>query len=882
MTTAELPDGAHTVEARAVDEAGNIDDTPASRAFTVDASAPETTIDSGPTGSTASTSASFTFSADETATFECALDTGDFAACTSPQGYAGVSDGSHTFRVRATDTAGNTDTTPATRTWTIDATGPETTIDSGPSGATGDSTPTFAFSSEAGAIFECRVDASLFGACSSPYTTDVLADGAHTFDVRARDAAGNLDATPASRSFTVDAGTPVITLAGPPAKTTETTAQMTFSADESVTGFRCALDAAALASCTSPVDVSNLSVGEHTFQVEATDTAGNTGSATHAWTVETPPDTSAPIISLAGPPAETTETAAQMTFSANEVVTGFRCALDSAELASCTSPVNLSGLSVAQHTFRVEATDTAGNTGSATHSWTIAPPPDTAAPVISLAGPPAETNETTAQMTFAANEPVTGFRCALDAAALTSCTSPVNISNLSLGEHTFRVEANDTAGNLGSATHAWSVMVAPDTTAPVVTISGPPSSTPGTTATFTFTADENAAFRCSLDSGEFANCASGVTYSGLSHGQHLFRVEATDAAQNQSVTGHAWTIVDSSAPVVTITDGPASPTSSTTATFQFAANEPVTFRCSLDSGAFATCASGVSYSGLAVGQHVFEVRATDGAGNVGSASYSWSVTAAPDTTAPVVTITQAPQSGTTSSTAQFAFSANEAATFRCSIDNGPLVDCVSGVTYSGLGQGAHLFQVQGRDMAGNVGAANWSWTIASPPPPPTGCTAQTLNLASNADTWVLESSPTSNYGRDSVIKVDTKSGANARVVIRFPLPASIASCTIVDARLRLYAGSYKTGRTLLAFPVATNWNQTSITWSSQPAPTGASASSQSGQGYVEWNVTSLTPASGNAGFLVRDAAENGSGVEQGFHSLEKGTDNPPVLVVSVR
>lgn len=38
----------------------------------------------------------------------------------------------------------------------------------------------------------------------------------------------------------------------------------------------------------------------------------------------------------------------------------------------------------------------------------------------------------------------------------------------------------------------------------------------------------------------------------------------------------------------------------------------------------------------------------------------------------------------------------------------------------------------------------------------------------------------------------------------------------------------------------------------------------------------------NHGFVIRDSVENGNGVEQGFHSREKGTDNPPQLVITFR
>ena len=89
--------------------------------FTVitDTTPPQTTITSGPSGTTSSRSATFEFAANEPSTFECTLDSAAFTACASPETYNGFGDGSHTFRVRATDAAGNTDPTAADRTWTI-------------------------------------------------------------------------------------------------------------------------------------------------------------------------------------------------------------------------------------------------------------------------------------------------------------------------------------------------------------------------------------------------------------------------------------------------------------------------------------------------------------------------------------------------------------------------------------------------------------------------------------------------------------------------------------------------------------------------------------------------------------------------------------------
>ena len=85
-----------------------------------------------------------------------------------------------------------------------DAVPPQTTITTGPSGRTNDPTPTFAFSSsDAGSSFQCKLDAGAYAACSSPKTTAHLEDGPHTLSVRAMDPVGNLDPTPATRTFTV-------------------------------------------------------------------------------------------------------------------------------------------------------------------------------------------------------------------------------------------------------------------------------------------------------------------------------------------------------------------------------------------------------------------------------------------------------------------------------------------------------------------------------------------------------------------------------------------------------------------------------------------------------------------------------------------------------
>ena len=170
-----------------------------------DGGAPESVIATGPNGLTNDSTPTYTFTAPETgATFECQVAQTEWRACTSPYTTPQLSDGDHTFKLRATDPEGNADPTPAFRDLIVDATAPETKIDSGPGATTQSTTPMFNFSaSEGGASFQCSVDGGAFSACSSPFTTATLSEGNHTFAVRATDQAQNTDPVPETRSFAV-------------------------------------------------------------------------------------------------------------------------------------------------------------------------------------------------------------------------------------------------------------------------------------------------------------------------------------------------------------------------------------------------------------------------------------------------------------------------------------------------------------------------------------------------------------------------------------------------------------------------------------------------------------------------------------------------------
>ncbi|MFP2963733.1 adventurous gliding motility protein AgmC, partial [Myxococcus sp. 1LA] len=328
--TVDLAVGAHTVNAYALVQ-GVASVRSNTNTFTVsaDTTPPDTTIVAAPPSVTGSNSATFTFTSNESpVTYECSLDDGPWVACTTPRTYTGLSDGNHTFAVRARDASGNIDPTPATYAWAVDMTAPDTTIVSGPPATTTSPSATFDFSSnESPVTYQCSLDGAPFTTCTDPQTFTALPDGNHTLAVRAVDAAGNADPTPATYAWTVDATAPNTTIvSGPAAVTNATTATFDFSSNESPVTYQCSLDGAPFVACTDPQTYTGLSQGNHTLAVRAVDAAGNVDStpATYAWTVDTtPPDTT--IVS--GPSGTTTSPNATFDFSSNESPVTYQCSL---------------------------------------------------------------------------------------------------------------------------------------------------------------------------------------------------------------------------------------------------------------------------------------------------------------------------------------------------------------------------------------------------------------------------------------------------------------------------------------------------------------------------------------------------------------------------
>jgi hypothetical protein len=364
---------------------------------------PDTVIDTGPSNPTAASSASFTYHetpTDPSASFQCKLDSGSFAACPDggPQTYSSLGPGSHTFQVRASG-VGGTDLTPASFTWWV---GPsDTSIGTKPSALTNSDSASFTYSANPDfpgqTTFECKLDTEAsFSSCPNAGTSYTgLPEGSRTFQVRAVSAAGT-DSTPASFSWTIDRTPPDTTIESqPPDPSNGSSPTFTYSSTEPGSTFACKLDAEpSFTSCpASGKTYPDLGDGSHTFSVAATDAAGNEdpSPATYTWQVDTSlADVTPPLTTiLSGPPNPSASSSATFTYASNEPGSTFECRLDGSQFLPCAAGgQGYVSLPNGSHTFEVFAIDPAGNPdpSPASYTWmvsappTILPPPATALP----------------------------------------------------------------------------------------------------------------------------------------------------------------------------------------------------------------------------------------------------------------------------------------------------------------------------------------------------------------------------------------------------------------------------------------------------------------------------------------------------------------------
>ncbi|MEZ4403235.1 MAG: Ig-like domain-containing protein [Kofleriaceae bacterium] len=347
-----------------------------------------------------------------------------------------------------------------------------------------------------------------------------------------------------------------------------------------------------------------------------------------------------------------------------------------------------------------------------------APPPDapidrTPPDTVIVTAPPTIAAAAVAGFAFASDDPQAGFRCSLDGAPPVPCPANLQTPALADGAHALAVAAIDLAGNVDPtpAEHAWSI----DTGAPVVTVTGGPgdaSVIANPSPSYAFTVDEAATTTCAVDAGAEVACTSPFTPAPLAEGTHAIRFVARDAAGNQGEAVRTVT-VDRTAPIITITSQPASPTNANTAIVAFTSDESALFTCRLDAFVPAACGTGLAggrtMSGLADGDHALVVTATDGVGNARAATVTWTL----DRTAPQLTLVGTPPFLYAGSIG-FAFGASEAVVFSCTVTDDVTSAVLDGPRACGAGTSGSIaygtalpsgtvmrLTVDGIDAAGN-------------------------------------------------------------------------------------------------------------------------------------------------------------------------------------
>jgi hypothetical protein len=303
-------DGTYKVDVKATDDAFPTPNVATvQRTFRVDRTAPVVSMSQPAEGSVQFPAFTPAYSVTEAnpadaAPVTCSLDGGAFGTCGALSGLAG---GAHTYSVKAVDKAGHE--TVVTHAFNVDGTPPEAEITNGPAENEIVRTDSVAFGFKATdpsapLVRECRVDGA-FGPCStaSSHSASGLSEGAHVFELRVADAAGNT--VTVHRDFVVNAIRPTVAITGGPAEGAvihDRRASFHFTATGG--GVQCSLDSETIyrACSTGGSDtVSGLRDGGHTFRVRVRDASNDEVVKSRTFHVDTSPPAVAPAPRPAAP-----------------------------------------------------------------------------------------------------------------------------------------------------------------------------------------------------------------------------------------------------------------------------------------------------------------------------------------------------------------------------------------------------------------------------------------------------------------------------------------------------------------------------------------------------------------------------------------------------
>lgn len=306
-------------------------------------------------------------------------------------------------------------------------------------------------------------------------------------------------------------------------------------------------------------DTSTVADGPADVVARAIDSAGNSSpSSQRTITID---NTAPGITGLTGPANQAfgTGSTQSWTWSASDATSGLasvECAVVLESSAPAFAPCSggagnhsVTGLAGGGYTFTVRATDNANHVTAVTRHFSIdATPPDTSL----TSGPTSLVTTRTISFGFSATEPGSTFECRLypagtAGAAFVPCTGATTHTASGLGDGSYRFEVRgiDAVGNVDASPAAREFTV--DATPPTVSFSQQPNRVvktrrKGAKASFSFSSEAGASFRCSLDGAAYTACPATLTLK-VKAGRHTLSVEAVDAVGNVSAPATAaWKV----------------------------------------------------------------------------------------------------------------------------------------------------------------------------------------------------------------------------------------------------------------------------------------------------------------------------------------------------
>jgi len=672
-----------------------------------DVSAPVLTVTSTPPSLTNASAATFSYQANETSNFEYRLDGSGWqsagsATTASSMTIPSVSEGTHTFELRAIDTAGNVSPS-ATYSWATDYTAPSFDVSGIPTGTTQHNSADINITGESGAAYAYSLDGESWIATGTSIELANLADGAHNIQIRATDTLDNVSA-PTTYSWSIDHTAPTFSVSGIPSGVTNQSSASISMTGEAGATYAYSFDDGSWISTGTNIALAGLAEGTHNIQIKATDEAGNvSGISSFNWSIDSLP----PTFSVSGVPSGVTNQSSAGISMTGEAGATYAYSFDNGSWITTGASITLTALSEGTHSIQIKATDAAGNvSGISSFNWSI----DSLPPTFSVSGiPSGVTSQSSAGISMTGETGAT-YAYSLDNGNWINSSSTINLTGLTEGAHSIQIKATDSAGNVSaSTTYSWST----DYTAPSFSASGIPS---GTTklnnASITLSGETGATFAYSLNGGSWITTGTNIVLTALAEGAHSIQIRATDSAGNASTsTAYSWT-TDYTAPSFSASGVPSGTTTQATASITLTGDAGTTYTYTLDGGSSTATDGTITLAGLSNGSHTITVQGTDSAGNTTTVTYNWTVNTITDTTPPVITIASKSASTTAagSTSVVVSLTADEAATFVSRLDGG---SPVNGATpdFTNVASGTHTLEVTSTDDAGNTSTENLTFTL---------------------------------------------------------------------------------------------------------------------------------------------------------------------------